>query len=275
MNVRKAYVDGPFGQIHVRLSPAVATPPPLVALHATAYSSQSFLPLMTALEGKRQVIAVDAPGYGESDRPAGQPDMPAYADAIGAAIAGVGSAAVDLLGYHTGAYMAAELAIRQPHLVRRLVLIGVPYFEAIGVNEWRERLCREHALGENLEQFAERWEYFVTARDPRVSLDRGFANFVDELKAWPVGSAAHKAMFDWDADSRLPLVTQPVLILNPQGHLAEASRAAAKLIRDCTTRELPWLEGPVLETVPRELAEEIDAWLGFDALSASRLAQAI
>lgn len=275
MSVRKAYVDGPLGQLHLRSTQSTGSAPPLIALHATAYSSQSFLPLMEALEGKRQVIAIDAPGYGESDRPDSPPDMAGYAEAIGAAASSLGIGPVDLLGYHTGAYMAAELAIRRPELVRRLVLIGVPYFKALGVEEWRANLCREHALGETLDQFSERWSYFVTNRDPRVSLDRAFSNFVDELKAWPEGSAAHKAMFDWDADARLPLITQPVLILNPQGHLAEASRHAARLIRDCTVRELPWIDGPVLEVAAPQLAEEIEDWLGLETSFANRVAQAI
>lgn len=275
MNVRKAYVDGPFGQLHLRSTPAVASSPPLVALHATAYSSQSFLPLMAALEDKRQVVAIDAPGYGESDQPGAALGMGEYAKAIGSAVSAHGNGPVDLLGYHTGAYMAAELAIQCPELVRRLVLIGIPYFEALGVEEWRAKLCREHTLGETLDQFSERWSYFVTNRDPRVALDRAFANFVDELKAWPEGSAAHKAMFDWGANTRLPQISQPVLVLNPQGHLSKASRHAAHLIGDCTVRELPKLDGPVLEVAAREIAQEMDAWLGIEEPDSNRIAVGI
>jgi pimeloyl-ACP methyl ester carboxylesterase len=260
VTVRRAYVDVPFGQVHLRMTPP-ARGVPLVALHATAYSSRSFLPLMAAFGAKRQVIAIDAPGYGESDAPASPPDIAGYAAILEAAIAGMVAGPVDLLGYHTGAYMAAELAIRRPDLVRRIVLIGVPYFEAIGVDEWRARLDRRHVLGSSLDQFAERWSYLVDARDPAVSLARGFGNFVDELRAWPDGWWAHAAMFAWDSTRRLPLVARPVLILNPAGHLAPASRAAARLMPDCTVQEMPWLTGPVLEIAAGEIAAEIDAWL--------------
>ena len=44
--IRRVYVDGPFGQVHARITPAVAGTTPLVCLHATAYSSRTFIPLM-------------------------------------------------------------------------------------------------------------------------------------------------------------------------------------------------------------------------------------
>ena len=261
MNVRRGYADGPFGQVHFRATPQVAGPAPLVCLHATAYSSQSFLPLMAALDGRRQVIAIDAPGYGESDAPPPGTDMAGYATAVAAAVDATAAGPVTLFGYHTGVYVATELAIARPELVERLVLVGVPYFQALDLDAWRTRLAAKHSLGDRLDQFAERWDYLVTRRHPGVSLARGFTNFVDELKAWPDGWRAHESMFDYDSDARLPLVRQPVLVLNPAGHLAPASRAAARLLSASAVIEMPEVEGPVLEIAAKRLASEIEGWL--------------
>lgn len=263
-DIRKTYVDGPFGQVHLRMTPPVADAVPLVCLHATAYSSQSFLPLMRALAGRRQVIAIDAPGYGGSDAPSGPIDMAGYARAMIAAVDALASRPVAVLGYHTGAYVATEMAIARPDRIARLVLIGVPYFQALDFEHWKARLAARHSLGDRLDQFAERWSYFITDRHPAVSLERGFENFVDELKAWPDGWWAHEAMFAYDSDGRLPQVAQPVMILNPDGHLAPASRVAGERIPDCTVREMPGLSGPVLEAAPVELATAIDHWLAVD-----------
>ena len=260
MRVRRSFVDGPHGQIHVRSTAAVAGVEPLACLHATAYSSQSFLPLMAALDGRRQVIAPDAPGYGDSDAPPAPPSIADYAAALAPAITAAG-APVTLLGYHTGAYIAAELAITRPDLVARLVLIGIPYFQALDLSFWRAKLAARHVLGDTLDQFDERWRYFMTERHSCVTLERGFANFVDELKAWPNGWQAHEAMFAWDSDARLPSVPCPTLVLNPSGHLAPASRAAARLIPDCVIEERPDWTGPVLESAAAEIAESIEAWL--------------
>lgn len=260
--IRKAYVDGPYGQIHARLTAPVPGTTPLVCLHATAYSSQSFLPLMAAMAGRRQVIAIDAPGYGESDAPAAPIDMADYAQATLAGVSQLVEGAYALLGYHTGAYVATEMAIARPDRVARLVLIGVPYFQALDFAFWKAKLAARHELGENLDQFAERWGYFVTNRHASVTLERGFANFVDELKAWPQGWWAHEAMFAYDSDARLPQVECPALILNPEGHLAPASRAAGALMPHATVQEMPALSGPVLEAAPEALAAAIEGWLG-------------
>lgn len=242
--IRKRYVDGPFGQIHLRESGAQSGTAPLICLHATAYSSRSFSALMRAFGETRHVIAFDMLGYGDSDAPSTKPDMAGYADAIAATI---GTGSCDLFGYHTGVYVAAELALRHPKLVRRMTWMGVPYFQALDFEHWHARLATPHVLGTELDQFAERWEYLVGNRPTGVSLERGFANFVDELKAWPNGSWAHEAMFAWDSDARLPRIECPVTVLNPEGHLAAASRAAAALIPNATVVELPDLSGAVLE----------------------------
>ncbi len=240
--IRRRYADGRYGQVHIRENTAVAGVP-LVCLHATAYSSRSFGALLEALDGVRHVIAVDTPGYGESDAPPGIVSIAEYA----AAIAEVLPDRFDLFGYHTGVSIAAEIAIAEPERVERLILMGLPYFQALDFAAWRTRLAARHTLGENLDQFDERWAFFVTNRPEGLSLRRGFENFVDELKAWPNGWWAHDALFDHDLPARLALVAQPVSVLNPPGHLAGPSRLAAGLMQDATVVELPDLAGAVLD----------------------------
>ncbi|MDH7973266.1 alpha/beta fold hydrolase [Sphingomonas sp. AR_OL41] len=241
--IRKSYADGRFGQVHFRQNGEAGGALPLICLHATAYSSRSYIPLLEALEGKRHAIAPDTPGYGESDPPPAQVAIEDYAEAL----AEILPARFDLFGYHSGVSMAVEIAIRHPQRVRRLALMGVPYFQALDFAAWRDRLTERHALGETLTQFAERWDYLVVGRPAGLSLRRGFENFVDELKAWPQGWWAHEALFAHDLAARLPLVTQQVTVINPPGHLAEPSRCAAALIPDARIIDLPELDGAALE----------------------------
>ena len=248
------YVDGSHGQLHLREINAGMTGVPLICLHATAYSSRSFIALMRAFEGRRHVIAIDLPGYGESARPAQQLDMAGYAQAISP---GLGRGQVDLFGYHTGVAVAAELAIARPKQVRQMVWMGVPYFQAMDFDHWRKRLATPHHLGADLDQFSERWDFLVRNRPEGLSLDRGFENFVDELKAWPHGSEAHQALFSYDFDARLAKIACPVTIFNPDGHLAEASRAAARKLPLATLVELQGLHGAVLDRDAAVLADLI------------------
>lgn len=252
--IRRRYADGRYGQVHLRENRPVGGVP-IVCLHATAYSSRSFGALLAALDGRRHVIAVDTPGYGESDAPPGGSSIADYADAI----MDVLPERSDLFGYHTGVSIAVEIALAQPARIGRMTFMGVPYFQALDFAAWRTKLAAQHALGETLEQFEERWRFLVADRPAGLSLERGFENFVDELKAWPDGWRAHDALFDHDLPARLAEVTQPVTVLNPGGHLAGPSRLAAGLMRHAIVVELPELSGAVLDlhadVIARELVE--------------------
>ena len=195
-------------------------------------------------------MAIDTPGYGESDALPGEPAIADYAAGI---IAGLPER-FDLFGYHTGVAIAVEIALRWPDRVGRLTLMGIPHFRALDFEFWRAKLAAKHELGDDLAQFDERWAFLVGARPDGMSLRRGFANFVGELKAWPAGWRCHDALFEWDLASRFALVRQPVTILNPPGHLAEPSRQAAAFIPQAELIELPDLSGAILEVHAAKLA---------------------
>jgi pimeloyl-ACP methyl ester carboxylesterase len=259
--ITKRYVRVSSGQVHLRETAAVAANPPLYCLHATAYSGRTLEPIMRAMAGKRRVVAPDTPGYGGSDRPPERWDIGRYASALGEAIGEAGDRQVDLFGYHTGAFLATELAVQRPQLVRRIVLVGVPFFLGDARAERLATLGKVMHLSDRLEQFEERWSFLVANRALGVSLDLGFAHFVDELIAYPHGWWAHDAAFRYEAETRLPLVRQPSLILNPDNHLAAASREAARSIPNCRLVELPRLANAVLDVAGPELGELIDAFL--------------
>jgi pimeloyl-ACP methyl ester carboxylesterase len=260
-SISKRYVAIASGQVHLRETASVVGKPPLYCLHATAYSGRTFEPIMRTIAERRRVVAPDTPGYGASDRPGERWDIVRYAQALGQAIDAAGDSYVDLFGYHTGAFLATELAAQRPDLVRSLVLVGVPLFLGDARKEKLATLGKAMRLSDSLAQFDERWSFFVTGRTSGVSLNQGFANFVDELIAYPHGWWAHDAAFRYEAETRLGLVSQPTLILNPDNHLAAASRAAGALMPNCRVVELSHLGNAVLDIAGPELAERIDAFL--------------
>jgi pimeloyl-ACP methyl ester carboxylesterase len=232
----------------------------LYCLHASAYSGQTFEPLMAAMAGRR-LVAPDTAGYGASDPPRARWAIPDYANALAETIAAAGDGPVDLLGYHTGAFIATDLAARRPDLVRRLILIGVPYYTGAEREERRATLASPMTLTEDFEQFAERWAFFVTNRAQGQTLARGFENFVDELRAYPNGWLAHEAAFTYEAGARLGAVRQPVLVLNPANHLAAPSRRAAALMPEAQVAELPHLAHAIFDVAPSEIAARIETFL--------------
>lgn len=264
-SLRKSYVDGPYGQVHLLTGgPEEGESPPLYLLHATAYSSQPFMPLMRLLARSRRVVAPDTPGYGASDAPPEMPPFERYADAFIDLIertAGAGRTPVDVFGYHTGVLIATDAAARRPDLIRSLVLIGIPFYLGEEREERRSVLAARADLTEDFEQFRDRWDYFITDRTPGLSLERAYDCFVDELRAYPRHWWAHEALFKYSPEERLPLIQCPVLVLNPDNALARPSRDAARILSEAQVVELPALSNALFDLGPTLLAGEIERFL--------------
>ena len=120
MRFRSVATSGP------RLSILEAgTGPPALALHGLGGTKGSFLPTVAALAGHFRVIAVDLPGFGDSDKPIGA----AY-DARFFAGAGIGlldALALDrvhLIGNSLGGRIALEIALGHPDRVGRVALLA-------------------------------------------------------------------------------------------------------------------------------------------------------
>lgn len=98
---------------------------PLVLLHGLMMSHRVFASLLPALESHFEVIAIDLPGYGQSDIPAVDFDytLPAFAHAVADALDAMGLTQVRLLGHSLGGGVALTLASLRPDLVAQLVVV--------------------------------------------------------------------------------------------------------------------------------------------------------
>jgi pimeloyl-ACP methyl ester carboxylesterase len=102
----------------------------LVMLHSSPYSSATLNPLLLSLAGSRPLVAFDTLGYGESDKPIGNPTIADFANGVIDAIERMGLGKIDLYGQSTGALIAVEVAVRRPELVQHLILEGVMLMSA-------------------------------------------------------------------------------------------------------------------------------------------------
>ena len=261
-SIRRRYVDGRFGQIHLYIAEAVdgsAANTPLMCFHPTAVSGDFYRDFMLEMSKDRRVMAMDTPGYGRSDPPPEPQPMielaGTAADALDALGYGAnGQGAVDVIGYHTGTFIAAELAVIRPDLVRRLVLPGIPYNVGEKRKEMYEQYARRKELTEDGSNAMEVWRFWVNGRHPGVSLQRGASHFVDHLQSGPYSWWAYHSVFSYPAEARLPLVRQPVLVPNTHGNLQENSRAAAQLLPDVRVAEMPDLSHGVFDVGVDRLA---------------------
>jgi len=98
--------------------------PPLVAVHGLGATKGSFLPTVAELSAHHRVIAVDLPGFGDSDKPLRAPyDSAYFASAVVELLDALDIERAHVVGNSLGGRVALELGLSHPGRVRRLVLL--------------------------------------------------------------------------------------------------------------------------------------------------------
>ena len=99
--------------------------PPVLAIHGLGATKGSFLPTVAALSDRFRVVAVDLPGFGDSDKPIGAAYDPRFfASACVDLLDALRLERVHLIGNSLGGRIALELALRQPNRIERLALLA-------------------------------------------------------------------------------------------------------------------------------------------------------
>ncbi|NOK60402.1 MAG: alpha/beta hydrolase [Chloroflexi bacterium AL-W] len=100
---------------------------PLVLLHGGFGLTEMFSAILPQLAASRQVIVVDQQGHGRTadiDRPLSPESM---GDDMAALIKYMGFDSADLMGYSMGGNAALRAAMQHPELIRKLIVISVPF----------------------------------------------------------------------------------------------------------------------------------------------------
>lgn len=265
-SISRAYTRCRHGQMHYRVAgPQDSANTPVVLLHQNPSSGYEYEALIDALATDRRVFAFDTPGYGMSDAPPSPPGMAGYAaafsDALDALEAdGLLTGLIDIYGFHTGTLLCSELAIARPDRVRRLALTGIPMFPAdVSAKKLAEALnypLPEESGESTLTLLRNLWNYVVTSRDPAVPLQKAVFNFADKARVLDRFTWAYQGVWSWDY-SRLGLVAQPALLLQPAEDLLELAKAAAALMPDCTIVEMLDLDRDIFDVAPERIANEL------------------
>jgi len=132
-DIRRQFIDSDYGQMHIRKAGQPSDINPLICLHQSPKSSREFIEFMKVASDDRLVIAVDSPGHGESDIPEIQMDIEGFARSIWAVIGALKLGKVDLLGHHTGAKVATEMAFQKPESVGGIVMVSALVLTEIAI----------------------------------------------------------------------------------------------------------------------------------------------
>lgn len=228
MTIRRGFADiGPARQVHYRTA-GTAGPRPLVVLHPSPGSSKMMEPLVLAFGASRTVYALDTLGNGDSSPPPeARPEIADFARAHRAAIDALGIDSFDLYGAHTGASIAAEIALAWPDRVRHLILDGVSNFTAAERADMLAHHAPPLAIAPDASHLLWAWNF---VRDgflfwPWYKRDRAHLRgvevpetdalhdkFVEVIKAARTFHLSYNAAIAYDRLDRLGEITAPTLL---------------------------------------------------------------
>lgn len=229
---RRGYADGPYGQVHYQV---LGTGTPLVMLHQAPMTSGQFDMVYEPLakQGIR-AIGIDMPGFGLSDPTPATPTVADYAAVVPVVLDALDIKQAALLGHHTGALAATEAAILFPERIERLIINGALLVSEQDRNDFLTNLhvweknftAREHA-GHMAELFDIRHRF----ADGTISLDRISDYVVQALLGRGQFWWGHHAAYMYDQAPRLPLITQPTMLLTNSGDMINHHSHEAKRVR--------------------------------------------
>ena len=126
--VERFFVPTPSGRTHVAAAGAGA---PVLLLHQTPRSWDEYRDVLPVLGRHYRAIAVDTLGFGDSDPlPDGQASIESWAKAAHQLLAALAIDRAAVVGHHTGAAIAVEMAVAYPETVAALILSASPYVDA-------------------------------------------------------------------------------------------------------------------------------------------------
>jgi pimeloyl-ACP methyl ester carboxylesterase len=249
---------------------------PLVMLQHFRGNLDNWDPALTdALAAEREVILVDYAGVGSST---GEPSntiassarhMIAFADALELS-------EIDLLGFSIGGFVAQQVALVRPSLVRQLILAATGPRGAPGMHGWRQDIAaaaRAESNPENLLYIM--FAHTDASRAKGMEFLGRFAERQEERDA-PTSDAVRDAQYDaiveWGipdhaALQRLTGIKSPTLVLQGDNDLmipTKLSHLMAGLIPDAQIRIYADAAHGFLLQYPREVAAEVNTFLAGD-----------
>lgn len=104
---------------------AAGAGPPVLMLHGLGATKVSFLPTLAALAPDHRAIAIDLPGFGDSDKPIRAAyDAPYFARTVIAVLDALEIDRAHLVGNSMGGRVALQVGLDDPDRVRRLGLLA-------------------------------------------------------------------------------------------------------------------------------------------------------
>lgn len=226
--IKRAFLDTDDGQIHYRIG---GEGEPLLLLHMNPRSSDEYREMMPLLAKQYRVIAMDLMGFGDSDKPPRLYSVADYAKTAIALFDQLGIQQANVLGNHTGAFVAGELAIAYPERVKSLILCNVAGFGEAGKADLMRRFQEGFVIKDDGSHLMERW----LARSRYIgSAELNHRWVLDDLKCfgYPLYAVWAVGNYCLDAADRFTAIKCPTLIIWGIDDVEEFQRLGLALAND-------------------------------------------
>ena len=261
--VERSFIATPSGRIHIATAGRGA---PVLLLHQTPRSWDEFRDVLPLLGRHYRAMAMDTVGYGDSDPlRSGQASIENWAKAAHELLDALHIRRAAVVGHHTGASIAIEIAATYPGQVAALVLSASPYVDAARRAEAKthQRAVVDEVTprmdGGHLAQLWSMRKSFYPA--DRIDLLERF--IVDCLKAGPRAAEGHRVVDRHEMEKRLPLVRCPTLVIAPTAdpHAYPHAPKGAAAIAGSILVEIKNGMVPLPDQMPEEFAGAVHRFL--------------
>jgi pimeloyl-ACP methyl ester carboxylesterase len=259
--VERRFVGTPRARIHIATA---GTGRPILLLHQTPRSWDEFRDVLPRLGRHYRAIAMDTVGFGDSDALAFEENsIEAWSACAFDLLDALGLPQVAVVGHHTGAAIAIEMAAASPGRIAAMALSAPPYVDA----ERRARAASKSVIdeaprradGSHLGALWQMRRPDYPAGDSDL-LDRFM---VDALKAGPLAAEGHRVVGRYAMETRLPLVRCPVRVLAPAAdpHAFPVAGKVTDAIAGASMVEIAGAMVPFPDQMPEVFAETVLAFL--------------
>jgi pimeloyl-ACP methyl ester carboxylesterase len=259
--ISRAFVQTRSGRIHIATAGQGF---PVLLLHQTPRSWDEYRDVLPILGQSYRVIAMDTLGFGDSQPlPASENSIERWAEGAFDLLDALGISRAAVVGHHTGAVVAMEMAASHPERVAALVLSSCPWIDAprrVAHTGKRVIDAVEHTpSGAHLTELWQRRQPFY----PNGDIDLLERFMVDALKAGPLAAGGHQACNDYAMETRTPRVTSPTLVIAATDD-PHAFPAAPRVLQAITGSQLVEIRGgmvPLPDQMPELFAKTVGQFL--------------
>ena len=263
--IERSFVRIKSGLVHVA---ACGAGRPILLLHQTPRSWDEFREVLPLLGARYRAIAMDTVGFGDSEPlPAGSDSIETWAAAAHELLTALGHGHAVVVGHHTGAAIAVEMAASRPDRVEALVLSACPYVDAARrAKEPGKRVIDEvaaHVDGRHLQELWGRRQPFYPEGD--TDLLQRF--MVDALRAGEMAAEGHRVVNRYRMEDRLGRIHCPTLVIAPIGdpHVHPVAPRVAGAIEGSILRELSGGMVPLPDQMPEAFAGLVSDFIATQA----------